>query len=115
MSNPVLGWQHTASLPHPESERLMIIEDEPRLRESSAQLLARENREIITCENGAEALARLAEQDVDVVLLDLNLPDMSGIEVLNQLRKIPSSAVVIVVSADNQINSAIQALRLRRL
>ena len=111
MSNPVLGWQRTASLPHPESERLMIIEDEPRLRESSAQLLARENREIITCENGAEALARLAEQDVDVVLLDLNLPDMSGIEVLNHLRKIPSSAVVIVVSADNQINSAIQALR----
>lgn len=111
MNNPIVGWQDTASLPPTDPERLMIVEDEARLRESSVQLLARENRVIIACENGAQALARLTEHDVDVVLLDLNLPDMHGIEILGQLRKIPSSAVVIVISADNQINSAIQALR----
>lgn len=111
MSNPIIGWKRTASLPSAEAERLLIVEDEKLLRESTAELLSRDYRQISACETGTEALALVANQDVDVILLDFNLPDLHGIEVLRKLREMSSTAVVIVVSADNQINSAIQALR----
>ncbi|MDP2809088.1 MAG: EAL domain-containing protein [Rhodocyclaceae bacterium] len=109
--DPMVAGSFTCPMPPPAPERLLIVEDEPRLRESCAALLSREGREIIQCGSGKEALARLAEHDIDVVLLDLNLPDIGGIEVLNRLHNPPSAASIIVVSADNQIDSAIQALR----
>lgn len=112
MSNPIIGWKHAAALPDTAAERVMIIEDEARLRASTALLLSRPNRDIVECGNGHEALALIRQRDVDIVLLDLHLPDMHGLEVLQRLREMPSAAVVIVVSADHQINSAIQALRL---
>ena len=110
--DPMAGGGFALQIPTPAApERLLIVEDEPRLRQVCAMLLAREGREIVQCGSGEEALARLAEHDFDVVLLDLNLPDICGIEVLKRLYGRALTASVIVVSADNQIDSAIQALR----
>ena len=109
--DPRAGGSLAVEVPTPAPERLLIVEDEPRLRQGSAMLLSREGREIIQCGSGEEALARLAEHDFDVVLLDLNLPDINGIEVLKRLHGLALTAAVIVVSADTQINSAIEALR----
>ena len=110
--NPMAGEGFALQSPPPTApERLLIVEDEPRLRRGCAMLLAREEREIVECDSGEEALARLAEHDFDVVLLDLNLPGISGNEVLKRLHGLALGASVIVVSADTQIDSAIQALR----
>ncbi len=96
--------------PTPAPERLLIVEDEARLRQGSALLLSRPEREIVQCGTGEEALERLAEQDFDVILLDLNLPGIGGMEVLKRINGAALGISVIVVSADNQIDSAIQAL-----
>ena len=105
------AWSLNSSTPPAEPERLLVIEDDDRLRRSTAVVLSREDREIIQCGSGEEALARLAEHDVGVIVLDLNLPDISGIDVLARLRAVPSTATVIVVSGEKQIDSAIQCLR----
>ncbi len=91
--------------------RILIVDDEPRFRSAYRLLLAAENRRIDECANGAEALKRLDRRDIDVVVLDLRLPDIGGIEIMEWLSRnlIPTS--VIIFSADESIDSAIHALR----
>ena len=55
--------------------RILIVDDEPRLRTSYAQLLSGDGRSIEQCATGIAAQARLDRRDIDVVVLDLNLPD----------------------------------------
>ncbi|HMX15334.1 MAG TPA: EAL domain-containing protein [Rhodocyclaceae bacterium] len=95
----------------PELHRILIVDDEPRLRESLALLLAAEKREIRQAGNGAEAIAEFGHGDFDLALLDLRLPDMSGLDIMDWLHRNKISPAIIVVSADDHIESAIAALR----
>jgi len=91
--------------------RLLVVDDEPRLRSSLALLLRAPGREIDACGTGREATAALSQHEYDLVLLDLRLPDMTGLDVMDWLGARLSSLTVIVVSADDVIDSAIGALR----
>jgi len=92
-------------------QRILIVDDEPRMRSSLRLLLDGAGRDILECETGSEAIATLKAQEIALVLLDINLPDISGLEVLEWITtyKIPTS--VIMVSADDSIDSAIRAMR----
>jgi diguanylate cyclase (GGDEF)-like protein/PAS domain S-box-containing protein len=93
------------------TQRILIVDDEPHIRSSLRLLLAGVGREIFECATGVTALATLKSQEIDLVLLDINLPDISGLEVMEWIANnhIPTS--VIMVSADAHIDSAIRALR----
>jgi diguanylate cyclase (GGDEF)-like protein/PAS domain S-box-containing protein len=91
---------------------LLIVEDEPRYLESSRLLLAPHIQKIDTAMTGAQALAWLAQRSYDLVLLDLRLPDSSGHELMAHLRERHPGTRIIVMSGDNQIESAIQCIRL---
>ncbi|MRD73026.1 EAL domain-containing protein [Rhodocyclus tenuis] len=91
-------------------QRILIVDDEARLRDSYRELLAG-RAEIVECADGREAMARLDSDTFDVVLLDIRLPDISGLAVLQWARQRAISAIVIMVSADPDIDSAIDALR----
>ncbi len=95
----------------PELERILIVDDEPCFRQAYSILLAGEGRMIEECASGTAGIARLARRDIDVVILDLGLPDMDGTEVMDWMGKqcIPTS--VVVFSANQSIDSAIHALR----
>lgn len=95
----------------PSTERVLIVDDEPRIRQAYGSLLARAGREILTCDTGAEAIASLARRNVDVLILDLNLPDMHGTEIMAWMELHHLGTTVIVFSADEAIESAILALR----
>jgi diguanylate cyclase (GGDEF)-like protein/PAS domain S-box-containing protein len=92
-------------------DRILIVDDEPRMRSSLRLLLEAEGREIVECRNGAEALAVLERQDIALALLDINLPDISGLDILKWVsgNRVPTG--VMMVSGDDSIDSAIQALR----
>ncbi|MEI6205566.1 MAG: EAL domain-containing protein [Desulfuromonadales bacterium] len=92
-------------------QRILIVDDEPRMRSSLRLLLSDAGRDIFECNTGSESMAILTSQEVDLVLLDINLPDISGLRVMEWIagNKIPTS--VIMVSADVHIDSAIRALR----
>jgi len=95
----------------PPAPRILVVDDEARLRHSLRLLLEREGRRVDECATGAEAVLALSSQQYDVVLLDLRLPDMTGLQVLDRMKSQLSSIAVIVVSADDVIDSAIGALR----
>jgi diguanylate cyclase (GGDEF)-like protein/PAS domain S-box-containing protein len=93
------------------SARILVVDDEARLRRSLALLLEMPGREIDECGTGAEAMSALSRQRYDLLLLDLRLPDMTGLDLMDWLGARLPSMTVIVVSADDVIDSAIGALR----
>jgi CheY-like chemotaxis protein/HAMP domain-containing protein/predicted transcriptional regulator len=70
----------------PRRKRLLVVEDNPDERLSITELLGHDDIEIVSVETGTEALSVLRVQEVDCVVLDLRLPDMSGFELLDQMK-----------------------------
>lgn len=94
-----------------QTERVLIVDDEPRMRSSLCRLLDGAGRDIVECGTGEDAIAVLKNQDIALVLLDIHLPGISGLDVMEWITKFSTSTRVIMVSADANIDSAIRALR----
>jgi len=101
----------TVPAPDYHGQRLLIVDDEPLMRSGLCHHLAGEGRTILECGTGAEAIALIKSQDIELVLLDINLPDISGLEILEWVTINRKSVSVILVSGDDRIESAIRALR----
>lgn len=87
----------------------MLVEDDARIRRVLGIALRSEGYRVVEVENGEEALARLADHQVEVVLLDLMLPDIDGFEVCRRLRRV-SDVPVIVVSARDDSHDVVAGL-----
>lgn len=81
------------------SSRIMIVEDEPLLRDTLEQLLMYSGFNVVTAGNGKEALDKLAQDQVDLVLSDIKMPIMDGVELLKNIRAIHTGLKVIFFSA----------------
>jgi DNA-binding NtrC family response regulator len=88
----------------------LVVDDDPGFRESLSLLVAREGYEVRQAESLDEARRRLAEAPVDVVLVDLGLPDGDGIELLRDEPTAASSEIVLL-TGNASVESAVQALR----
>ncbi|MEK7795303.1 MAG: sigma-54 dependent transcriptional regulator [Candidatus Hydrogenedentota bacterium] len=92
-------------------QTVLAIDDEPSVRQAYRAILNGEYN-VLLAENGARGLELLDQRHVDLVLLDLTMPGMSGEEVLATLQKRGIPVPVIVVTASNTITSAVEAMRL---
>jgi diguanylate cyclase (GGDEF)-like protein/PAS domain S-box-containing protein len=101
-----------AAKPAPQPLRILLVDDEPRIRAAVQELIEQPEREIVEAGTGTDALRLLAAQHVDLALLDIRLPDMTGLDILEHMRRDGLDTRVIIVSADDQVDSAIAALRL---
>lgn len=90
--------------------RILVIEDEETLCERIAEGLRLSGYEVDTCGDGEEALDLCLEGDFDLILLDLNLPGMDGMEVLKQFRRENEQTPVLIVSARNGIDDKVAGL-----
>jgi diguanylate cyclase (GGDEF)-like protein/PAS domain S-box-containing protein len=108
-----LNISHTAALSEALSkpQRLLIVDDEPLMRSSIRHQLEDIGLEIIECGTGCSAIAALEPGAFDLVLLDIGLPDISGLEVMEWISTNNIHTSVIFVSANDNIDSAILALR----
>lgn len=91
--------------------KILIVEDEKNIRNFIAAALDSNNYKFIKCDNGKDALSIIPSHCPDVVLLDLGLPDMDGLDVIREVRKW-SSTPIIVLSARSQEKEKVQALDL---
>jgi two-component system, OmpR family, copper resistance phosphate regulon response regulator CusR len=90
--------------------RVLVVEDEPHLRSSLELGLIEAGFSAEACGRGDEALRLAMERVYDVVLLDLSLPGMSGIDVLTSLRKAGRSTAVLVLTARDRVEDRVHGL-----
>ena len=93
------------------SQRILIVDDEESIRSSLRRLLDYKGYETLTAEDGPRALELLADKSVDVVLLDIKMPRMDGIEVLQKIRDSRADVSVIMVSAHGTIETAVECTK----
>ena len=86
---------------------ILIVEDEESLADPLAFLLRKEGFEVITAGDGQTALVEFERNDVDIVLLDLMLPGMSGTDVCKQLRATSTVPVIMVTARDSEIDKVV--------
>ncbi|MFN3420077.1 MAG: sigma-54-dependent transcriptional regulator [Pyrinomonadaceae bacterium] len=93
--------------------KLLVVDDERNLRMVIQKELSRQNHHVETAEDGEEAWARLESEDFDVLLCDINMPRLDGIELLRRLRtKAPNPPEVIMLTGQGTVETAIEAMKL---
>ena len=91
--------------------RILIIDDEPAIRTTLAGILGDEGHKTTLCESGEEGIAQYAREEFDLIILDLWLPGLDGLAVLERLRN-AGAPPVIVISGHGSVDSAVRATRL---
>ena len=93
-------------------EKILIIDDEAFIRENVERILGEDGYAVLSAASGQAALELVAEEDLDLVLLDLNLGAENGIEVLKSLKVLDPELLVIVITGFGSVESAVDALKL---
>lgn len=91
--------------------RFLVVDDEKRIREGCEKTLTLEDFEVVTAESGAAALEILARKYFDIILLDLVMPGLSGMEVLTYAKDHYSGTVVIVITGYATLEHAVEAMK----
>ncbi len=95
-----------------EKKTILVVEDDPKVGESLRLFLKKRGFEILLASNGKEALSLFGEEVVDLVITDLVMPKMDGIELLEAVKNLKPETEVIVISAQGTIEKAVQAMKL---
>jgi len=93
-------------------KRVLVVDDEAKMRRALQILLGKLGLQAVAAEDGEAALAALASEQIDLVLTDVRLPGMSGIDLLERLRENDASIPVVVLTAYGTIQDAVRAMRL---
>ncbi len=91
--------------------KILLADDDPVLRRLLPLQIAAKDFEILTVESAKEVLELLREEDFEVILLDVNLPDASGVEILSSIRKAENAPEVVMITADKSLETGIEAMR----
>lgn len=91
---------------------ILLVEDEDEFRDTCAMWMSRKGHGVAEAPNGHDALHLCAKQHFDVVVLDLNMPGLSGLEVLDRLKADKVDSEVIVLTGEATVDTAVQAMKL---
>ncbi|MGB9627497.1 MAG: sigma-54-dependent transcriptional regulator [Thermodesulfobacteriota bacterium] len=90
---------------------ILIVDDEFSVRDSLYNWFKMEGYRVDTAENGMEALKKLQEDSWDIVLLDIKMPGMDGMEVQRHIKRIDNSIIVIIITAYATVDTAVEAMK----
>ena len=91
---------------------LVVVDDEQNILDLVGRFAARAGFEVVTCSRGGEALALIQSRHADLVLLDLRMPDVGGIDVLRAIRSADANCQAVLMTGYASVESAIDAIRL---
>lgn len=92
--------------------RILIVDDEERFCITLQKILRRKELEVDTARSGMEALQEIKQKTYDVVILDVKMPGLSGIETLKEIKKFDSGIEIILLTGHASVDSGIDGMRL---
>lgn len=95
----------------PEKKQILVVDDEPNLRRVLSALLVRDDYDVETAEDGAQALEILHEHHIDMVITDLRMPKVDGMELLRRTLAMDPEMPVVIVTAHGTVDNAVEALK----
>ena len=88
--------------------KILVVDDDPSIRELLRELLFEEGYKVKMAQNGKEALQRIRKESFDLVLTDLSMPQMDGVQLLKELGKTAPDMRVIVMTARNDLETVVK-------
>ncbi len=95
----------------PERKQILVVDDEPNLRRVLSAQLARDGYEVHTAEDGEGALDLLKEHHIDLVITDLRMPKMDGMELLRRAVELDDELPIVMITAHGTVDNAVEALK----
>src|SRR5687767_6188343 len=92
--------------------RVLVVDDERSMRELLSIVLKRDGYEVLVADDGARAIQMLKKQRVDILITDIRMPQMGGVDVLREAKRIDPEIISIVMTAFASTDTAVEALRL---
>ncbi|MDQ3068353.1 MAG: sigma-54 dependent transcriptional regulator [Acidobacteriota bacterium] len=92
--------------------RILVVDDEPSMRELLEIVLRREGHEVFKASNGRQAIDILEREPIDLLISDIKMPDMSGVDVLKAARELDAEIVAIMITAYASVENAVEAMHL---
>jgi DNA-binding NtrC family response regulator len=105
------GWKEQALMTGDAVETIIVIDDDYAMRLSCERILSKTGFVVQTFEDGARGLAAVAELRPALVLVDLKMPGLSGMEVIPRIREIDPNAVIVVITGYATIGTAVDAMK----
>lgn len=96
----------------PEESLILVVDDEGAIRYSVSKTLERVGYQVLTASSGEEALELMDQQDFDVVLTDIRMPGISGVDLLASIKEQSADIVVILMTGYASLGTAVESLRL---
>src|SRR5580698_4376617 len=92
--------------------RILIVDDQDMMRDSLAGTLAREGHEVVAVNDGPAATSRLGAARFDLLITDLRMPKMTGLELLAEAKRLRPEMPVVLMTAFATVNTAVEAMKL---
>lgn len=92
--------------------RILVVDDEENARIALAKILTREGYDVVSAGNGYEALNYLRGREVELIITDINMPEMNGLSFLRELNRSHPASNVIMITAFGEVESYIEAMNL---
>lgn len=92
--------------------RILVVDDEPMVTSSCQRILAAEGDEVETAESGREGLRQALSEQFDIVMADLRMPDLGGMELVRTLRSKRPETAIIIITGYGSVASAVEAVKL---
>src|SRR3972149_7478009 len=93
------------------SAEILVVDDDREMGELLKDFLKKENFRVHLEKNGKDALSWVTNNEIDLVITDMKMPDMNGMQLLKEVKKIKPSVQVIMITAFGSIDSAVEALK----
>jgi len=91
--------------------KILVIDDERSIRNSLKDILQYENYEVALAENGPQGIALVEKNVYDIILCDIKMPEMDGIEVLDKIHKLSPDTPVVMISGHGNIDTAVESIK----